>query len=340
MKTNKLLVTVQLVTVLLLWSIFPGLCFADQTIPMPGLEKPVQIAVGTDSIYIVDGTSICIYALKDFSLIKKFGTQGEGPGEFRKWADVQVMPDHLLINSQTRLSIFSTEGEFIKETNPGFYSLKTFQPVGKRFVNLGFIKEKDRIWYLLNLYDRDLKKVKTLCRLTRNEQADKMKIDALDVGFPKLHVYKDLIYAEELDREIYVFNDAGEKLAVIRPKDEKRPVTDTYKKKFFYYLEKSDRQEYLRVKPQLRFPATFPAIMDFRVADDRIYILTFTNIEPNLTEVHIYDLKGKFLKKVYFKDIEISPLLLYPFTVKDGKLYRIYDNEKTEQWELVISPIQ
>ena len=100
-----------------------------------------------------------------------------------------------------------------------------------------------------------------------------------------------------------------------------------------------NKQEYERVKRRLEFPEYFPVIQDFLAADDKIYVVTFKSIDDK-KEVLVYDLGGKFLKKVYFPGIEQSPFQLYPFTVRNGNLYRLHDNDETEEWELFISKIE
>ncbi len=47
------------------------------------LLQPDGMAIGNGRIYVTEKTSIYIYSLKDFNLIKKFGEKGEGPNEFR-----------------------------------------------------------------------------------------------------------------------------------------------------------------------------------------------------------------------------------------------------------------
>ena len=55
----------------------------QKIIPLPDLIQPHTMVVDKDQLFIRDsGSSIFIYSLSNFSLIKKFGKQGQGPGEF------------------------------------------------------------------------------------------------------------------------------------------------------------------------------------------------------------------------------------------------------------------
>ncbi|MCP5105464.1 MAG: hypothetical protein GY950_18905, partial [bacterium] len=54
-----------------------------KVIPLPELMKPEHpLYFDKTQMYVIEGTSIYIYSLTDFKLVKKFGKQGEGPKEF------------------------------------------------------------------------------------------------------------------------------------------------------------------------------------------------------------------------------------------------------------------
>ncbi|MCP4213373.1 MAG: 6-bladed beta-propeller [bacterium] len=307
-----------------------------KTVTLPGLDNPHQIAVDKDSLYIVDNTTVYIYSLKDFSQKFKFGRQGEGPGEFKRYAGITIQADQILVNSMARLSFFDKNGKFIREQNAATNTLGGFLPMDKLYISTSFLKEDKRMFYTLNLYDENLVKGKLICRLSRNEQASGMKINALDWGFPKYQVYKNNVYCEELDKEIYGFDVSGKKILTLIPKDEKLPVSSAYKNRFFKTLELRNKEEFVRVKPRLQFPSHFPTIRDFRVTNDKVYIVTF-KIVDDAVEILVYDLQGKFLEKTFFPGIEQNPFSLHPFFIKGDKLYRLRDNEETEEWELFIS---
>jgi hypothetical protein len=47
------------------------------------LSRPQLMEVENDKLFVTEGVNIYIYSLKNFSLIKKFGKDGEGPREFK-----------------------------------------------------------------------------------------------------------------------------------------------------------------------------------------------------------------------------------------------------------------
>ena len=56
--------------------------------------------------------------------------------------------------------------------------------------------------------------------------------------------------------------------------------------------------------------------------------------ENGQKELVILNLNGRILKNTEISLQEINPRELNPFTVHQGKLYQLVENEDIEQWEL------
>jgi len=54
----------------------------------------------------------------------------------------------------------------------------------------------------------------------------------------------------------------------------------------------------------------------------------------------VFDIKGKFLKKLFLPYKFMNPVDEYPIAVKSGKLYQLIENEDEEKWELHITVIK
>jgi hypothetical protein len=105
-----------MLVLVLMSMLFTNPVLAVKIVPLPQLQKPNTLAVDDNQIYIADGTSLYIYSLKDFSLKKKFGRDGEGPQEFkRKIYLINIQHDYIVINSLGKVSYFAKNGKFIKE---------------------------------------------------------------------------------------------------------------------------------------------------------------------------------------------------------------------------------
>ena len=92
-----------------------GIVFGEIVATMDEVMKPTTIVIDKDQIYLVEKTTIYIYDAKTYKFKKKFGKQGEGPGEFNFFASILPYRDQLLINSFGKISYYSRQGDMIRE---------------------------------------------------------------------------------------------------------------------------------------------------------------------------------------------------------------------------------
>jgi hypothetical protein len=316
-----------------------------KTIPLPDILKPELIEIYNNRIYIVEGPQVHIYALKDFTHIKTFGREGEGPREFKTYfafgVRISFYKDQLLATSVGRISFFDLEGNYQKETATTFIStggLKQLEHNGPLFLSDGRYKEGKIAYNTMILYDAQFKKIKEVAKYIKNEQLGG-KVDPMNPGFPKYQVYDNKIFSEEGDRVINVFAADGKKITTISPTDEKMPITSTYKNEFYAFLKNQDPQEFHRLKNRFEFPGYFPVIHNFKVADNRVYIVTWKQ-KNEAQQIKIFTLDGKHTTTAYCPNLKIDPMYLAPFAVHNGAVYHIADNPDTETWELIVTPLQ
>jgi hypothetical protein len=90
----------------------------------------------------------------------------------------------------------------------------------------------------------------------------------------------------------------------------------------------------------MTFPDYFPPIRMFHVTDNKIYVMTYKE-KDGKNEFIILDMEGKLLNRMF---IPISPFeettVIIFYTIKNGKLYLLKDNEETEEWEVRIFEIK
>lgn len=86
------------------------------TIPLPGLQKPHQISVDGNDLYVFDESdySLHVYTLSPFTPKTTFGKKGDGPHEFKYLPFVFVGPETLACTDFTKTIWFSKDGEAIK----------------------------------------------------------------------------------------------------------------------------------------------------------------------------------------------------------------------------------
>lgn len=322
-----------------------GLVFAGQVVPLPGLLKPQRIYVDQDQFFITEGATICIYSLKDFSLQKKFGKRGEGPGEFKESGEgvqLDFKPDNIIVISTGRFSYFTREGKFIKESrikNPRRFE---FQELGRGFVGKEISPEEKGIFFLVNLYDENLKKVKEIYRFKHPFFPRSKPINPVFLRTSTYYVYQGKIFYDDEQGIIHVLNSSGEELYSIRHQYERVKIKEIHKKRYLRYWQTDLREEYEVFKPRLKFPGAFPPIRNFHILDNKIYIITYQE-KKNRCKMFVFDLNGKLLREVYVSLVDINMLIpdLYNFyTINKDTLYILRDNQDTEEWELHLEKIE
>ena len=93
------------------------------------------------------------------------------------------------------------------------------------------------------------------------------------------------------------------------------------------------------IKP-LRFPEYYPAIQDFYVTGNKIYVITYKTAEQKTkTQCLIFDIKGKFLKSVFLPLKIEKPQPPYFHLIHQGFLYRLEEDIKADQWRIHVTEI-
>ncbi len=343
--SNKIRFIVIIVLVVITPVLVNG-ALATQVVPLPDLLNPELVRVDENQMYITEDANIFIYSLKDFRLLKKFGKRGEGPQEFltgsgvaMMWLEIQA--DDLFIHTMNKISYFSKQGTFIKEKKINMAFASVLKPIENRFVGVGFPSEKGIRYWTFNIYNSNLEKIKEIYRYERAFYPDR-DINLLGIKRSDFCVYDKKIFVADTEKTgiIYVFDLNGSQLYSIKPDYEKVEITPPVEKRLREnFSTGSSRDFYEAYKHKIKFPEYFPALRFMVAADGKLYIMTYKTTDDK-TQFLIYTTPGKFLEKVFLpvKDMEVRDFC--PFTIKNNKLYHLYDNEDTEKWELHITTIQ
>jgi hypothetical protein len=317
---------------------------------IPDIYKPDSITVSENYIYITQDVEVFIYSKKDMKLIKKFGQAGEGPREFKKFAlpwfpsiSLYLTDDKLLVNSIGKISFFSKEGEFINETPTG--NQARYIPVGDKYIYMYFTAE-DKVDYIAaDLLDANLKNRIKLCQFKFPAQGGKKRdpiLMARMATYLDRYAYKDKFVYPTDDNSIKIFNTDGKEVASFTPDYTIVPINDALKKELDDFFNKDIRykQPYLIDKDRnlIFLPEHMPIFMDYRLADDKIYILSNFKKDGKF-ETFIYDFSGKLLKKTFLPLVESDMLTLYPFDIRDNKIYQLVMAEDEDEFKLHITEI-
>ncbi len=323
-----------------------SLCFAVKVVPLPQLKNPEAIQVNEENIYITEGFTVSIFSLKDFKLKRTFGRKGEGPKEFKGYILAYVQPGYIFINSPNKVSYFTLEGDFIKEKRVG-HIFGRFKPLGKKhFVGYQYFNEKEVRNEGVYIFDSNFEKVKELYRRKYFVQTRRNSdIHIIEERPPFFYIVKEKVFldgVDGVDGVIYIFDENGKEINALRYPFERIRFTKEHEERFVKELKRNPytREFYQGNKHRLKFPDYFPLIRMFHVTDNKIYVMTYKE-KDGKNEFVILDMKGKLLNRMF---IPISPFeettVIIFYTIKNGKLYLLKDNEETEEWEVRIFEIK
>jgi hypothetical protein len=320
--------------------------FAERATTFPDLNRPHQIAVDNDQLYIIDDATIHIYSLKNFALKKAFGKRGEGPQEFKEWSQkdgivFDAQTDNIVVTSQGKISIFRKDGNCEKEIKVP--SARIVKPLGKNFVGYARFYNQDNVLFnKLYLYSPEMKQLKIVFEKESHIQLRQGKGWIIFAAPFKYCVYDDKLYvAAENDFVIHVFDCNGKSLPPIKMEYKRLKLTDDLKNGVREYLKTDPlyRDVYEKAKKNCHLPEYFPAIRSFNIADGKIYVRTYSKT-GNKTEFFIFAAKGRWLMKVFLPIAEYNLEDSFPFTIKNGKLYQLIENPETENYELYVTKIE
>lgn len=329
-----------IVLLLAMMFILPVGVRAEVLAQFPELTKPGYLTVDGDNIYIVNGATVRIYSMKDYKLKGTFGSKGEGPREFAIFGNgvgqILIFPqkDNLHVNSMGKISTWSKDGSFISETksNP---MISMIQPFGKGYAALGaVIDEKSKQFSMAtNLYDLKLNKIKELSRL------EMMRNQRFKFPFttPIIFVTGDKLVVPGVKNafSLYVFDTQGKKTAHITREYKLPDMTEKYKESILEYFRTSPftKANYDRIKKNISFSDTFPAIRFFQVSDGLVLIRTYKK-SGDKDEFFVYNTGGTFVKQGFLKVYSASVLQTNPSVFKNKTYYQLVENEDEEIWEL------
>jgi hypothetical protein len=288
---------------------------AQTTIVLPDVQKPHQIAVDGNDLYIFDEAnySLHVYTISPFALKMKFGQKGEGPHDFKYLPLVSIQPETLTCTDFTKILWFSKKGEVLKVIN--FSELKDFDlnsemlliPVKEHFVRITADHDRQkRHVFLLDYKFKTLKELYEGPFTWRSDAPIHYRTDTI--------CSEDMIFISDTQKgfTIMVFDDQGNRLQTI---------------------DKSQDVEKVRDHPLLH---------QYCVSEDKIYATTYKK-KDDKTEMLILDQEGRILKRLYLPLASIRPqrgvLRFDLYTVGQEKLYELIQNRETGKWELLITDL-
>ncbi len=329
----------KMVTVIVMVFIFcPSIVLGSKKI-LYEVSKPDAFLLTKNHIYIGEKHRVYIYSLQDLKLIKKFGNPGEGPGEFKlghgiNSLTIDAVDGKLAIGSIGKLSLFTLEGNPIGECKVP--PMQRFIPVEGGFISSTSLATGEGFQVQgIALFDKEMRRKKILLR-TNTPVGMGVKIFVPKPNY-KFIVYKEKIYlSSDLDTiSIRVFDFKGNRLSPIDHQADKLKVPAAYIEKLKTYYRTSPEWKIFwnYLKQYLTFPDHFPAVRDFFIDQDLIYVQTF-QVKNRQIKWLVFDLKGNLKGNTHLPAINFYTDQATLHSILDGFYYYLEENIEKEVWEI------
>lgn len=341
----------RMLAIFILIILLTGLIYPGNSQVFTDIMKPESIEVVDDELFIIEGASIYIYSLEDFRLKKKFGKQGEGPQEFKLSSlgltghliCLSVFPDTLAVSSESKISYFSRKAEFLREKRIAHPMVIDFAPLAKGFIGRSYKTDGNTPFFSVDLYNQEGESIKEVCKheIPHYKEGNTV-LWKLEDRIPEFKVYKDSIFvAGSGEFVVDVYDAEGKKLREIKQKYQRQEISRQDRDEIIKIWQEdfpSIRRQWDFFKKIIIIRGAFPAIRDFHISDDKIFVQT-CKVAKGKTEFFILATDGTFIKQSSLPLVYRNMLTHFPSAIAKNKLYQLVENEETENWELVVTPI-
>ena len=287
--------------------------WAQETYDLPDLQKPHQIAVDGNDLYIFDEAdySLHVYTISPFAMKLKVGQKGDGPHDFKYLPFVYVQPEELAFTDFTKTMWFSKRGEVLK--------VKEYSE----------FKDFDLNSEMLLFPVRE-----NFLRITANHDLKKRHVTLLDSGFETIKELYEGPFTWRSDAPIHYRTDTLCSDGLIF-------ITDTQRGfNFEVFDAMGNHIRTIDKSPDVEKVADHPLLHQYCVSNNKIFAATYKK-EDDKTEMIVLDLEGTILQRRYLPLTSIQPkrgvLRFDLFAVDGGKLYEVVKKSGTEKWELLVT---
>jgi hypothetical protein len=186
----------------------------------------------------------------------------------------------------------------------------------------------------INIVDNDLKIIKSLYSHTKEKEysGGKSMVRFMESAVSFQCNMSNIFLANgSKGLFIEVFDLNGQYVRVIEKDFPKIKIPESVKKKRLEDFLKpfsTDRKKRIEKIFTFVFPDYFPAIQNFLIVEDKLYIKTYRT-EKDREEYIILDTKGNLLKNAFLPEVQPGYWTFY-----GNKFYYLKDNDENEEWEL------
>jgi hypothetical protein len=321
-----------------------------RTVPLPEILNPDIFKIDSDIMVVAQKALISIYALPDFKIIKTFGKEGEGPEEFRllpvgSGLEIDIFPETIVVNSIGKISYFTRDGKYIKEKK--IDTLGRMNPFGEKFVGSSLKINQDSKGFKREfiLYDRMGNKIREICShdlpLLQGTGSVSL-LDMLSQIIPEYRISGDLIYVSGKQAfEIGIYDRDGCLLNSIKSNEPGVKLSAEGKDRLWKVYQNHPLYKLFwdNIKNAIKLPDYLPPFKTFLVSDGHVYVQTFSQNGAG-TRFLVFNPRGNYLKTITLPLVYRDMVTPFMYSISNGRLYQLVEDEAGEEWTLRISDMR
>jgi hypothetical protein len=255
--------------------------------------------------------------------VKKFGEEGQGPGEMYVPVSLQVTRNNEIVIGDAgnqRLAFFSLEGEFLREMSTAAKATALALPMidsQGNIIGQQLVTSENQLLREVRKYDSEMNTLFTIASID-NTNLIQGKINPFQVVIFYQLGKEDTIYISNPDEyEVKVINADGKLMKRILKDYDSVKVTEKEKEEFFDRVGEVPAQ----VKDRIEFPKVYPPYQNFTLDEQRrLFVRTFEKgKEEGEFFLDVFDAEGRYIAKI--------PLKGEPRVWKAKKLYAVEEDE-------------
>ena len=341
-----------LVYVLVLFMLMSSNLSAEKLGVLQDVLVPERFVVSQGEVFVLEEATVFVYGLSDLRLKRRFGREGQGPGEVQvtPWLSnlLYVYSDKVVIDSVDKIVEFSREGDFLKEVRRSELFTQMI-PLAEHYVVRKRVQDpkEEKQYSTINWFDPNADKTMELYRQPFAAQRGQVEMAPDSIHF---QVYQDKIFIEQSVKGfvIEVFDSQGASLYSIDHDFDMIAVTRDDRK----VLEEALRldpmmnmgpESWAKFKSQTKmiYPDAYPAIQDLVIADDKIYVQTYKR-HNSQNQFIVMDLKGNILGEAYLPEVrkpgyteQMMGTGVRLFCIEKDKYYYIIEKDEWCELQMV-----
>lgn len=314
--------------------------FGEKLAEIVDVNNPRMMQIADGNMYLLEKANIFMYSLKDHKLIKKFGKQGNGPGELNvsgpMIAQMQIAENQLCVNTFQKIVQFSLDGKFLDEARFPFIAMQAI-PFHKGYaVSKLAMSQNGENRMGAYLFPKNLENGKELYGREFKDFRKTGKIEVVPELFMIQSAGDHLVMLDHADGGVLsVYDKEGTRLRQVSLHIEKVKATDSFKKELMAWTKTQPQFKQLpeEIMKLIYVPDYLPVFKNFFVSEHKIFIHTY-NKQGGKVQFLVLDMKGNLIKKLWLEGVEKNVIMPTPYSFYQGCMYTLVENEDEEVLEL------